>query len=135
MTLQQLRYFLAAIRHGTLSAAAEACHIAQPSLSEQIRSLERELGVELFVRTTRGLILTDAAVELQPHAEATLASAEEARAAVRGVRDLEGGTVRFGTFSSALHPRRVAHALPVRLPEGPSADPRAQLRRDRGRRA
>jgi LysR family transcriptional regulator, cyn operon transcriptional activator len=103
MTLQQLRYFLAAIRHGTLSAAAEACHIAQPSLSEQIRSLERELGVELFVRTTRGLILTDAAVELQPHAEATLASAEEARAAVRGVRDLEGGTVRFGTFSSAHH--------------------------------
>ena len=45
MTLQQLEYFLAAAHHGSFSAAAQALHMAQPSLSEQIRRLEAELGV------------------------------------------------------------------------------------------
>ena len=45
MTLQQLTYFLAAAERGSFSAAAEELHIAQPSLSEQIRRLEAELGV------------------------------------------------------------------------------------------
>lgn len=44
ITLQQLQYFLSAVRHGSLSAAAEAHFIAQPSLSEQIRRLEQHLG-------------------------------------------------------------------------------------------
>ena len=44
MTLQQLTYFLAAIEHGSFSAAADALHLAQPSLSEQVRRLEDELG-------------------------------------------------------------------------------------------
>ena len=56
MTLQQLQYFLAAIEHGSFSAAAEALHLAQPSLSEQVRRLEAELGVALFQRVGRGLV-------------------------------------------------------------------------------
>ena len=60
MTLQQLEYFLAAYRHGSFSAAAEELHMAQPSLSEQVRRLEAELGVELFRRLPRGLELTPA---------------------------------------------------------------------------
>ena len=51
MTLQQLTYFLAAAEHGSFSAAAESLLMAQPSLSEQIRRLEAELGVPLFART------------------------------------------------------------------------------------
>jgi DNA-binding transcriptional LysR family regulator len=77
--------------------------MAQPSLSEQIRRLEAELGVALFTRSRRGLILTEAGRLLRPHAERTLADAREAAESVREVRDLTGGTVAFGTFGSAHH--------------------------------
>jgi len=77
--------------------------MAQPSLSEQIRRLEAELGVPLFVRAGRGLALTEAGRLLRPHAERTLAEADLAREAVREVREMTGGTVAFGTFSSAHH--------------------------------
>ncbi|MFW0794985.1 LysR family transcriptional regulator [Gordonia sp. CPCC 205515] len=112
ITLQQLAYFLSAVEHGSLSAAAEANFIAQPSLSEQIRRLESHLGVSLFIRTNRKLILTDAARMLIPHAQRTIAAAEEAAAAVDPVRTLSGGSVAFGTFSSAhllLHTDLVAN--------------------------
>src|ERR671912_177352 len=103
MTLQQLRYFLAAAEHGSFSAAAEALLMAQPSLSDQIRRLEAELGVPLFTRAGRRLELTEAGRMLQPHAERTLAAAEEAAESVKEVRDLTGGTASFGTFGSAHH--------------------------------
>src|SRR4051812_45329217 len=101
MTLQQLQYFLAAVEHGSFSAAAEALHLAQPSLSEQVRRLEAELGSPLFARGGRGLQLTEAGRRLRPHAERVLAEAEEARASVREISDLAGGTVSFGTFGNA----------------------------------
>jgi DNA-binding transcriptional LysR family regulator len=101
LTLQQLSYFLAAARHGSFSAAAEALHLAQPSLSEQVRRLEAELGVELFTRVGRGLVLTEAGRSFQPEAERVLAAVDEARASVVSVRELEAGTVSFGTFGSA----------------------------------
>lgn len=101
MTLQQLQYFLAAIEHGTFSAAADALYLAQPSLSEQIRRLETELGVALFVRAGRRLVLTEAGQALRPEAERTLAAAERARASVAEIRELRGGTATFGTFGDA----------------------------------
>lgn len=103
ITLQQLPYFLSAVEHGTLSAAAEAHFIAQPSLSEQIRRLEAQLGMNLFIRTNRKLILTDAARTLIPYAERTIMAVEQLAAAVDPVRNLTGGSVTFGTFSSAHH--------------------------------
>ena len=103
MTLQQLTYFLAAAEHGSFSAAAESLHMAQPSLSEQIRRLEAELGVPLFARAGRRLELTEAGRLLLPQAERTLAAAQEAQESVREVRDVTGGTVAFGTFGSAHH--------------------------------
>jgi DNA-binding transcriptional LysR family regulator len=103
MTLQQLTYFLAAAEHGSFSAAAESLFMAQPSLSEQIRRLEAELGVALFARGGRGLELTEAGRLFRPHAERTVADAQEAAESVREVRDITGGTVTFGTFSSAHH--------------------------------
>src|SRR5919107_1034452 len=103
MTLQQLRYFLAAAEHGSFSAAAAALLMAQPSLSDQIRKLEAELGVPLFARVGRGLALTEAGRMLRPHAERTLAEAEDAVASVQQVRTLTGGTASFGTFGSAHH--------------------------------
>jgi len=103
MTLQQLTYFLAAADHASFSAAAERLSMAQPSLSEQIRRLEAELGVPLFVRAGRRLELTEAGRRLRPHAERTLAEAQAAMESVREVRDLTGGTVAFGTFGSAYY--------------------------------
>jgi DNA-binding transcriptional LysR family regulator len=101
LTLQQLRYFLSAAKHKTLSAAAEAEHIAQPSLSEQIRRLEQSLGVKLFTRTNRELQLTEAARLLLPSAQRALAEVDSLANLVREVRTLQGGTVSFGTFNSA----------------------------------
>ena len=103
MTLQQLDYFLAAVEHGTFSAAAEARHLAQPSLSEQVRRLEAELGVPLFERVGRRLVLTEAGRVLRPHAERVLAETEAARNSVAEVRELRGGTASFGTWGSARY--------------------------------
>jgi DNA-binding transcriptional LysR family regulator len=101
MTLQQLQYFLAAVEHGSFSAAADALHLAQPSLSEQVRRLEGELGAALFVRAGRRLVLTEAGRALRPEAERTLAAAARASHSVAEVRELTGGTATFGTFGDA----------------------------------
>jgi DNA-binding transcriptional LysR family regulator len=77
--------------------------MAQPSLSDQIRRLEAELGVPLFARAGRKLVLTEAGRMLHPHAERTLTSAEDAVESVKEVRTLTGGTASFGTFGSAHH--------------------------------
>ena len=101
MTLQQLEYFLQTLRCGSFSAAAERLLMAQPSLSEQVRRLEAELGVVLFERVGRGIVPTDAARALQPHAESVLAGVEAAREAVVDQRELRGGTASFGAFGTS----------------------------------
>ena len=100
-TLQQLTYFVAAVEHGSFVAAAAACHVAQPSLSDQMRRLERQLGVTLFVRTNRRLQLTDAGRLVLPQARRILGEVGALSESVRHIRELSGGTVSFGTFSSA----------------------------------
>ncbi|WP_067438563.1 LysR family transcriptional regulator [Nocardioides jensenii] len=101
LSLHQLRCFLTVYELGSLTAAAEHLGYAQPSVSEQIRSLERTLGVELFACPGRGVAPTAAAETLRPHAERTIESAEEARRAVQAVSALETGTIRFGMFGTA----------------------------------
>lgn len=101
MNLLQLEYFLATAERGSFSAAAHSLHLSQPSVSEQVRRLEAELGVALFARAGRGLTLTEAGRSLRPHAEAVLEQVQEARESVLAVRELRGGTVSFGTFSTA----------------------------------
>jgi len=103
LTLQQLAYFLAAFRHGSFSGAADELYMAQPSLSEQVRRLEAELGVALFQRVGRGLVPSEAGLTLRPHAERTLADAEAARESVVAVRELRGGIATFGTWGTARH--------------------------------
>jgi len=100
-SVQQLTYFLASVQHGSFAAAAQSLYIAQPSLSDQIRRLEAVLGVRLFTRTNRRLQLTDAGRMVVPWAQRVLADLDELTSAVRDIRELAGGTVAFGTFSSA----------------------------------
>jgi DNA-binding transcriptional LysR family regulator len=101
MTLHQLRCFLATYERGSLTAAADHLGYAQPSISEQIRGLEASLGTSLFRRVGRGVVPTTVADSLRPHAERTLAAAEEAQRAVQSVTSLETGTIRFGMFGTA----------------------------------
>lgn len=100
LSLHQLRCFLATVEHGSLTAAAEHLGYAQPSISEQVRALERTLGAALFTRVGRGVVPTPAGEALRPHAERALAAADEAQRAVRGVAELETGTIRFGAFGT-----------------------------------
>jgi DNA-binding transcriptional LysR family regulator len=101
LSLHQLRCFTAAYEHRSFTAAAAELGYAQPSLSEQIRLLERSVDADLFVRAGRGVVPTEAAHALRPHAERTLAAAAQARTAVAAVTALETGTVRFGIFGTA----------------------------------
>ncbi|MFD0164288.1 LysR family transcriptional regulator [Streptomyces decoyicus] len=96
MQLQQLRYFTAVADTRHFTRAAEREHVAQPSLSQQIRALERELGAELFHRARGHITLTDAGETLLPLARRILADAETARREVQEVARLRRGRLRLG---------------------------------------
>ncbi len=101
LSLHQLRCFVSAYEHRSFTAAAGELGFAQPSLSEQVRLLERSVGAELFVRVGRGVVPTEAAEALLPRARQTLSAADEAVRAVAAVSSLSTGTVRFGIFGTA----------------------------------
>ncbi|MBM0125703.1 LysR family transcriptional regulator [Pimelobacter simplex] len=101
LSLHQLTCFLATYEHRSLTRAAEELGYAQPSVSEQVRGLERSLGVQLFRRVGRGVVPTTAADTFRPHAERVLAAADDAERAVASIRSLETGTIRFGMFGVA----------------------------------
>lgn len=81
--MRLVRYFTVLAEQRRFTSAAEQLHITQPSLSRQIRSLERQIGVRLFDRTPRGSRLTEAGEAFLPHAIALLRSANRAAAAAR----------------------------------------------------
>lgn len=92
MELRTLAYFVAVVDAGTVSAAAERVRVTQPSLSRQVRQLERDLGVDLFERTGGRLTPSAAGRALLPLARDVLASAETLRTAARVAA--EGGLDR-----------------------------------------
>ncbi|GHE00021.1 LysR family transcriptional regulator [Streptomyces alanosinicus] len=94
MSLRQFEYALAVAEEGSVTAAAELLHVAQPSVSQQIRGLERELGVELFARTPSGLVPTAAGRAFLREAEVAVRAARRARATARaGADELVGELV------------------------------------------
>ncbi|MDF3289115.1 LysR family transcriptional regulator [Streptomyces silvisoli] len=100
MQLHQLQYFAAVAETRHFTRAAARVHVAQPSLSQQIRALERELGAELFHRARGHITLTDAGEALLPLAQRILADAETARREVQEVAQLRRGRVRLGATPS-----------------------------------
>ncbi|MGB6133315.1 MAG: LysR substrate-binding domain-containing protein [Acidobacteriaceae bacterium] len=119
MELHQLRYMCAIVETGSFSRAAEHCHVAQPSLSQQISKLEDELGTRLFDRLGRSVRLTDAGRAFLPHARTALHQTELARSEVDGRRQDARGTVAVGvipTIAPYYLPRRIA-AFARRFPE------------------
>lgn len=90
MELKQLQYFIAVAEQLNFSRAAETLYISQPRLSYQIGELERELGVQLFIRDRRKVFLTPIGAAILPVARQMLSSSEEIRAlALRGVPEIE----------------------------------------------
>ncbi|MDX6354292.1 MAG: hypothetical protein QOF98_1195, partial [Streptomyces sp.] len=79
MQFQQLQYFVAVADARHFTRAADAVHVSQPSLSQQIRALEKELGAALFSRARGNITLTDAGETLLPLARRILADADTAR--------------------------------------------------------
>lgn len=101
MDLKQLRYFLTVAEEKQITAAAKRLYIAQPPLSYQLKQLEKELGVQLFVRTAHGINLTDAGRELELYAEKILSLAQTAKDHVNKTFRGELGTIKIGTVSSS----------------------------------
>jgi DNA-binding transcriptional LysR family regulator len=101
MELRQMRYFVAIAEERSFTRAAERLWVAQPSLSNQIRRLEAELGVQLFERHTRGVDLTDAGVLFLERVSAALAAAELAACAGSDLASGVVGTLRIGLSTPA----------------------------------
>lgn len=115
MDVRQLRYFIAIAEEGSLSAAAQRVNVAQPSLSQHVLSLERELGVTLLERSPRGVSLTQPGEILVSHAREIVGSLERAVEAVRRSGSEPMGDVSFGLPSSVSMVLSVPLAETVRL--------------------
>jgi LysR family hydrogen peroxide-inducible transcriptional activator len=122
MELHQLRYFCAIAETGSFSRAAEQCHVAQPSLSQQILKLEDELGVRLFDRLGRSVRLTEVGKTFLPRARAVLRELEAARGDVVERKDSIAGPVTVGAI-----PTVAPYLLPSILTAFSKKFPQAQL--------
>jgi len=98
MELHQLRYFCAIVDSGTFSRAARQTNVSQPSLSQQIRKLEDELGARLFDRLGRTVRLTEIGRTFLPRARAVLRELEAARGDLAEQRDSMSGTITVGVI-------------------------------------
>ncbi|MCX3061069.1 LysR family transcriptional regulator [Streptomyces beihaiensis] len=97
---RDLRYFVAVAEELNFTRAAELLYVSQPALSKQIRTLERQLGADLFHRDRREVRLTGAGEALLPHARAVLAALADAGGAVRSARDAQRSTLVIGMSTS-----------------------------------
>ncbi len=117
MELRHIRYLLAVADHANFTRAAESLHISQPTLSQQIKQLERTLGVILLDRSGRTVRLTDAGDAYAQHARLALRDLDAGERAVHDVQDLSRGHLRIAmspTFTTyflgpLVHRFRTAH--------------------------
>lgn len=123
MELHQLRYFRAVARYGSFTRAAEHEHVAQPSLSQQIRKLEDELTARLFNRLSRKVTLTEFGERFLDHAQKVEAELEGARQEIEALRGLRQGSVSLGAI-----PTVAPYLLPPLLKAFRIACPQIQVR-------
>ena len=100
MDIRTMQYFLAVIREGTISDAAESLHVAQPSLSRQMKDLEVELGVMLFERGNRKITLTEEGQVLRRRAEELVRLMQLTQEEIAQVKHRLTGSIRIGAGES-----------------------------------
>ena len=122
MELHQLRYLCAVADTGSFSRGAEQSHVSQPSLSQQIRKLEDELGARLFDRLGRSVRLTELGKTFLPRARAVLRELETARGEVDERKEFVGGFLRLGVI-----PTVAPYLLPAQLTAFSRKFPQAHL--------
>jgi DNA-binding transcriptional LysR family regulator len=103
MDLAALQIFLAVAEERSFSRAAAKVHRTQPAVSQAVRRLELELGEQLFDRSSKSGILTDAGRVLQNYGQRLVRLAEETESAMRELRDLRRGRVLIGANEAAVH--------------------------------
>lgn len=118
-SLRQLQYAIAVGEARNFRRAAELCHVAQPSLSAQLAQLEDALGVRLFERDRRGVLLTVAGQDLVARARRVLLETDDLVEAARRLRDPLAGTLRIGVI-----PTISPYLLPTIAPGLRRAHPR-----------
>src|SRR4051794_7157501 len=134
LDVNRLRVLVAVARHGTVTAAAEALHYAQPSVSHHLARLEAETGTRLTQRVGRGIRLTPAGRLLAERAEEILGRLDAAEAELAEHAGLRAGRVRLAAFPSALGSfvplaaARFADAHPAVALEFVEAEPPEALR-------
>lgn len=121
MNLRDLEYLVAVAQHRHFGRAAEACHVSQPTLSTQIKKVERELGIELFERSPRQVLLTAAGEAVVEHARSALGEVETIRHLARLANDPESGSLRIGLFPT-LGPYLLPHVVPNVLDRFPDLE-------------
>ena len=100
MDFKQLKSFICIADVGSFTRAAQLCNTVQPALSNQIASLEEELGAKLFVRSSQGTTLTESGHELYSHAQQLLKAKDEAVNAIKSSLDNPVGAVKLGCINS-----------------------------------
>lgn len=131
MDLRQLRYFVKVVECGNVTRASEALHIAQPAISQQMRNLERDLGMQLLERSVQGVAPTAAGQTLYRHAIELLRQADSTRELLRQDAELPQGRVSVAMPSSTARMMAIPFARTIRdrypgialeLVEAPSAE-------------
>jgi DNA-binding transcriptional LysR family regulator len=100
--LRQLRYFVAVSDEGGIRAAARRLYISQPQISQAVARLEAELGVELMLRSSRGIVLTPEGRELLEHGREILERLDTAQAAMKEMSQRRSAVVRIGVLAGVL---------------------------------
>lgn len=98
MNLRDLQYLVAVAEYKHFGRAAEACFVSQPALSMQLQKLEDELGVVLFERTNKHVMITDIGADIVSRAQIMLRGAEEIKEAAKNAQNPCGGSLKIGAF-------------------------------------
>ena len=111
MNLRDLHYLVAVAEHRHFGKAADASFVSQPTLSMQLKKLERELGVELVERNSRHVLLTDTGRQVVERAKVILGEVDNIRGIAQQASEPESGTLRMGLFPT-LAPYFLPHVVP-----------------------
>src|SRR5216684_5412947 len=111
MKLRQLQFFIAVAEELSFSRAAIKLHVAQPSLSTQIKALEDEVGARLFERDKRHVSLTPAGRRFQNRVASVLSLADSAKAEARSTERGQLGTIDLGYTAMSMFSTALPHAI------------------------